>query len=402
MKLKQHPADFQVEERTEVVAGTTGDYALYRLSKTGWTTPDAIQAIRRRWNLDPRRVSYGGMKDRHAETSQHLTIFRGPQRDLNHERIQLTFLGMTAEPFTSQQITANRFRITLRDLTAASLRSILGRIEEVRTVGVPNYFDDQRFGSVSADGEFVARSMVRGDFEQALRLALTHCYEYDRAAQKREKAILLAHWGDWQAAKAKLVRGHARSLVDYLCHHPTDFRGAVARLRPELQGLYLSAFQSDLWNRMLARWLLARFPPDSLAVIEHPRRQSPVPTVVPESVCESWATIQLPLPSARLKPDTSAEWWPMLQEVLAEEELPLERMKIPGLHKPFFSRGERSARILPTHWMNESGDDEFHRNRRKLTLGFDLPRGCYATMVVKRLTAVRGIGSNGFINPQQR
>ena len=60
----------------------------------------------------------------------------------------------------------------------------------VADVGVPNYFDDQRFGSV-AGGEFVAREMVRGRFEEALKLALAGEYEYDRAADKREKETLL-------------------------------------------------------------------------------------------------------------------------------------------------------------------------------------------------------------------
>jgi tRNA pseudouridine13 synthase len=35
----------------------------------------------------------------------------------------------------------------------------------------------------------------------------------------------------------------------------------------------------------------------------------------------------------------------------------------------------------------EAGDDDLNCGRRKLTLHFELPRGCYATMVVKRLTA---------------
>ncbi len=122
--------------------------------------------------------------------------------------------------------------------------------------GVPNYFDDQRFGSVAGEGgEFIARLLVRGRFEDALRLALAAPYEFDRAAQKEEKRLLAAHWGDWARLKDVLPRGHARSLVDYLRVHPGDFRGAVARLRPELRGLYLSAYQSHLWNRMLAHWL---------------------------------------------------------------------------------------------------------------------------------------------------
>ena len=75
------------------------------------------------------------------------------------------------------------------------------------------------------------------------------------APQKKEKAILRAHWGDWRTCKDKLPHDHARTLVAYLESHPADFRGAIARLRPELRGLYLSAYQSHLWNRMLARWL---------------------------------------------------------------------------------------------------------------------------------------------------
>ena len=78
MKIKQRPEDFRVEELTSAVASDTGEFAFYRLDKTGWTTPDALSAIRRRWQVDFRRLSYGGLKDRHAVTSQHITIFRGP------------------------------------------------------------------------------------------------------------------------------------------------------------------------------------------------------------------------------------------------------------------------------------------------------------------------------------
>src|SRR5439155_6782762 len=99
-------------------------------------------------------------------------------------------------------------------------------------------------------------------------LALLEPYEYDRAEQKREKAILESHWGNWAVCKEQLPRGHARSLVDYLRTHPDDFRGAVARLRPDLRGLYLSAYQSHLWNRMLARWLQEHCASEQLLAVE--------------------------------------------------------------------------------------------------------------------------------------
>src|SRR5580704_10804395 len=101
MKVKQRPEDFQVEELTSATAGEQGEFAFYRLDKTGWTTPDALSAIRRRWQIDHRRLSYGGLKDRHAVTSQYLTIFRGPKRNLSHERITVTYLGQCIEPYAA-------------------------------------------------------------------------------------------------------------------------------------------------------------------------------------------------------------------------------------------------------------------------------------------------------------
>src|SRR5205823_1253145 len=132
---------------------------------------------------------------------------------------------------------------------------------------LPNYFDDQRFGSVADGGPFMASALLQGNAEEALRIALTAPYRFDRSALKREKALLRRHWGDWARLKEALPAGHARTLVDHLRLHPDDFRGAIERLRPELRGLYLSAYQSYLWNRMLARWLEANLPADQLVQV---------------------------------------------------------------------------------------------------------------------------------------
>jgi tRNA pseudouridine13 synthase len=387
MKLKQTPADFRVEELTDVSPGRDGPFAFYRLHKVGWTTPDALQVVCRRWDLHWNRLGYGGLKDRHADTVQYLSIHHGPPRNLSHQRIELTHLGQIPYPYSSRDVRANRFAVTLRGMTAAEETPVTAATEQVRRTGVPNYFDDQRFGSVTPDGRFVAREMVHGRFEEALKLALVAPYEFDRADQKREKIILTDHWGDWAACKAKLSKGHARSLVSYLCDHPTNFKGAVARLRPELQGLYLSAYQSELWNRVLARWLTANFPAISLGTVTQHRGDLPAPVDVPEILAERWRNLVIPLPSPRLKPDpvADADWLPHLDAVLAEEQLTLKQLKIPGMEKPFFSKGERTGCLHPQGFAAEAADDDLNRGRRKLTLRFDLPRGCYATMVVKRL-----------------
>ncbi|HEY7423895.1 MAG TPA: tRNA pseudouridine(13) synthase TruD [Gemmataceae bacterium] len=383
MKIKAQPDDFHVEEITTVTP-SEGSYALYRLEKRGWSTPDALAALRRRWRVEVRRLSYGGLKDRHAATVQYLTIFHGPRRNLRHHDISVRYLGQTAAPYTSQDIQANHFRLTLRDLPSAGRLAIEQRLGAVAREGVPNYFDDQRFGSVAgADGEFIARLLVQGRFEDALRLALTAPYEHDRAAQKEEKRLLTAHWGDWPRLKDALPRGHARSLVDYLRVHPSDFRGAVARLRPELRGLYLSAYQSHLWNRMLAGWLRPHLRPEQLRPVTLRLGSVPFHHGLDAEQQRELAALQLPLPSARLKLDDTDPRAELVRAVLAEEGLELRQMQIKGIREMFFSRGERAALCLPRDLTHEFASDENHRGRDKLTLSFELPRGCYATLLVK-------------------
>ncbi len=386
MKLKQAPEDFRVEELSPDLCSPVGEFAVYSLEKTGWTTPDAIAAIRRRWKIDGRRVSFGGLKDRHAVTRQHFSIHRGPERDLRHERIAVKYLGRRAQPFTAANILANRFTIVMRALSDVAMQNAVAALPEVQAVGVPNYFDDQRFGSVGESGEFVAKEMVFGRFEHALYLALAAPYEFDRAEGQREKQTLRDLWGQWPECKAKLPNGHARELVEYLCSHPTDFKGAVARLHPELQGLYLSAYQSELWNRMLAHWLRERMNNAKLAQVQFKRRTLPAPREVSDELLEEWEALTLPLPSARIKNEAGAPWAKLVDEVLEEEGLTLAELKVKGMHKPFFSKGERAGCIRPANLSHQAAVDDLNRGREKLTMTFELPRGCYATMVVKRIT----------------
>jgi tRNA pseudouridine13 synthase len=388
MKLKQRPDDFQVEEITDIRPGTAGPFALYRLEKRGWSTPDALAALRRRWRVEPRRLSYGGLKDRHAHTVQFLTVFHGPRRNLRHHDVTVTYLGQVGAPFTAQDIAGNRFHLTLRDLDGAALPEVERRLGRVAAEGLPNYFDDQRFGSVSGEGgEFIGRLLVRGRFEAALRLALTEPYEYDRAEQKQEKRLLTAHWGEWERLLELLPRGHARSLVDYLRGHPGDFRGAAVRLRPELRGLYLSAYQSHLWNRMLSHWLRAHCPPDRLRPVRLRLGEVPFPEGLDAPLHEGLAALQLPLPSVRLKLEPGDPRAEAVEAVLAEEGLALRDLQVRGVRELFFSRGERAALCRPRQLTFQAAPDELRPGRHKLLLHFELPRGCYATLLVKAATS---------------
>ena len=375
MKLKQSPDDFQVEELT-TIAPSSGRFALYRLSKRSWTTPDALTLVRERWRIAPNRISFGGLKDRHAATTQHFTILHGPQRKLTHDAVTVDYLGQVAEPFTSKDILANRFRIILHGVDD----SALGRANEVGANGVPNYFDDQRFGSAAANGEFIARLMVLGQYEDALKLALTMPYEFDKAQQKHDKATLSRLWGQWGPCATALSQGQEQRIAHFLAQRPGDYRGAVRVLHPELQGLYLAAYQSFIWNRMLAALIRRTSAVPHRLHLKH--GNVPTGRELNTEQREQLSSMTLPLPSARLAWDAAAPWASLVENALSDQGFALQKMKLPGLRQPFFSRGERVAWVIPQSFAATT------TNERSLTLAFDLPRGSYATIVVKHLQVV--------------
>ena len=49
---EQQPDDFEVVELTPLQPSDHGPFSLYRLEKRGWTTPDALDIVRRRWKIE--------------------------------------------------------------------------------------------------------------------------------------------------------------------------------------------------------------------------------------------------------------------------------------------------------------------------------------------------------------
>lgn len=138
-----------------------GPFPIYLMTKRSLGTPEAIETVQRRWNLSRQQISYGGLKDRHAITKQFVTIKGGPPQSFKEEFLQLEYLGKSKKPFTPQEISGNRFTITMCDLSPEELMKAEQALGEVAETGVANYFDDQRFGSYGAAKEFIANWVQR-------------------------------------------------------------------------------------------------------------------------------------------------------------------------------------------------------------------------------------------------
>ena len=386
MKLKSQPEDFQVEELPVVRPTDRGRFGFYRLTKRGIGTIEAIEAIRRRWNLSGRQIGYGGLKDRHAVTTQYLSILDGPDRPLRESSFELIPVGRLDGAYGPEGFRGNRFLVTLRDLTTEAADKAIAALGEVPRDGLPNYFDDQRFGSVGFDGGFIAHAWLLGDHERAFRMAVAEATPMDRPDARVEKTILRECWGDWASAKARLDRSHARSLVTYLVDHPTDFKGAFARIRRELRSLYFSAFQSHLWNLLLARLIAAETRPDQRVDLDFKVASLPIHRRLDPDQAAMLSAARLPLPASRTVLPESGPIRDLALEVVAGMGLAWEDVRVKGLKDVFFSKGDRAALFHPTDPSHERAPDDLYPGRTKVTLRFDLPKGAYATLVVKRVT----------------
>jgi tRNA pseudouridine13 synthase len=375
MKIKQKPEDFVVSEMDRFDLSTTGAFSLYRLEKWDIGTLEALGNLAGNWNLSRAQISFGGLKDRHARTDQMISIRGGPQRDFDGSAFRVEWIGRSHDPISRASFQANRFRITVRDLGE------LPDLAPLRKYGVPNYFDDQRFGSLrGTDGEFIGRALVRGESEKALKLALASPSGDDRKKDRELKSLIRGRWGDWAGLSKELPPIPARNVASYLAGHPGAFGFAFELLEQNLRILYVSAYQSWIWNRTLAA--LVRKLPDTYEVDYAAGKHVFYRTLAP-SEQDRLAELAIPLltPSQRFEGELAG----ISAAILAEEQVEQRQFRLKKLAKTFFGKGLRDAIIAPGRLESSSGDDDLNRGRRKMTLSFELPKGSYATILLKRL-----------------
>jgi tRNA pseudouridine13 synthase len=391
VKYKVRPEDFVVEERARLHLVPEGDFAVYRVRKRGVTTLSVQAQIARGLGVSQADVVFPALKDKEAVAVQHVAVrAAGPER-LAGRGFEARFLGRSPRPLSPGDIFANRFTLVLRDLAAEEAARIQERAAQVAQSGLPNYFDEQRFGSLAPGEDHIAKHILQRDAEGALRAYLTQPFAGDPAPVLKFKAFAAAHWGDWNALFEAAPRpSNFRSVLTYLRDHPTDDpeeravhdRKALNLITQRLLSIYLSAYQSLLWNRVAGRYL------ESVAG-DMPRGVEIAGTRLPlyDELPQINRDYAIPLPNHRASyADPGLE--AIAAKVLEEEGLGLDDLKARILKRAYLPKGKRALLLFPeeTSCLPPEDDDRFP-GRRKMVVSFTLPRGSYATLVLKALAA---------------
>ena len=257
-KLRSLPEDFLVEELPlPEKGGNAGPYLICLLVKKNWELQHAVKEIAKRLGISHRRIGWAGTKDRNAITRQWISIYNVTAEQvaaIHLKDITLEPLRQSNEALSLGQLLGNRFDIVIRETRSLDLAQQVQTITGTASEGVPNYFGLQRFGAIRPVTHRVGEWILRGDYEQAVVTYVGQEFpgEVDPVKTIRSD-FFTTRDPDPALRKLPVHMAFERSMLHHLYSHPGDYPGALMELPPKLLSLFVSAFQSYLFNCALSQ-----------------------------------------------------------------------------------------------------------------------------------------------------
>ena len=386
MKLKARPTDFKVyEQLRDGVLEATGDHRVYKVVKRKRTSQEAAEVLADLAGVGVADVSMAGLKDRQGVTLQYMSIPRGRAVTYRRPELGIEPAGFASRELTSSDSEGNRFELVVRDLGPVEIKRLRAALPTVREHGLPNYFDQQRFGNLRHKQGWIALELMRGEHEGALKRLLTAVSDFDTAQARRFKSALYRHWGDWRTCRDVAGRfGKHHSVFEHLRRAPTDFAGAFRFIAARTRLIHLYAYQSHVWNRALVAWVEEAVPEHARFGVSGVEGRLVFPKG-PVREGEGWGG-QLPLPGGGLEGVDDPVQRRLFEAVLARDRIEPAAFRIDGV-PGFALKGEPRALVLrPIDLRARPAEpDPLSSGRKLVKLRFALPRGGYATLVVRRL-----------------
>lgn len=256
--LRSQPEDFVVEELS-VPPGGEGPYLLCRLTKRNWEHQRAMKEVARALHVSPRRISWAGTKDRRAVTTQLIAIYGVSEEDIERvalEGISLEVVGRSRSGLSLGMLMGNRFRIRIRECFAEDLETRVKEVAEAGLEGFPNYYGIQRFGAIRPVTHLVGERILQHDPKGAVMTYIGVSFEQEAGEVKDARRAFLETEDAAEALRTfPRTLSFERAMLQSLHDHPEDYRRALSILPPKLLSMFVSAFQSYLFNIALsARW----------------------------------------------------------------------------------------------------------------------------------------------------
>ena len=147
--IRAETADFEVVEDLGFEPCGDGEHLLLQIEKTGLSTQELVARIARDYSIAPRRIGFSGLKDKHAVTTQWLSLHLPGETREPHPQAADGYRVLRAERHRSKlrrgTHKTNLFRLKLREVGEFPADS-LAQLDAIASGGMANYFGEQRFG----------------------------------------------------------------------------------------------------------------------------------------------------------------------------------------------------------------------------------------------------------------
>jgi tRNA pseudouridine13 synthase len=380
--IKETPEDFQVREIPIYPPCGEGEHTFTEIEKRGITTLEAIRRFSRALNIPERDMGYAGMKDARGITRQTISIPRtSPDQLLPLELPGIKVLSAVRHKSKLKlgHLAGNRFCIRLRGVLEGALKTAGDVLDILSARGVPNYFGPQRYG-VQGNSHEIGRALIRGDFREAIDALMG---DPARVLDERWKAAITAYRENDIGESLRLFPPGCRTereILQRLLKRPEAWEKAFHAVQPRLRALYLSAYQSHLFDRLLDQ-RLDRFDRIMEGDLAWKHKNGACFLVEDaEGEAERAKTFEIsptgPLFGCKMK-FPAGRPLEMEEALLKEEGLSLADFNLAG---GFRLEGERRPLRVPVTCVDMESDPD------GLLLMFTLPKGAYATSLLREIT----------------
>ncbi len=186
-KIRSIPEDFIVKENLAFEPSGTGEHVFLQIEKTNENTDYVARQLARFANVRQRDVSFAGLKDRHAVTTQWFSVWLPGKADPDWMQFETdsmkVLLSMRhARKLKRGVLSGNSFKLIIRDWQGDQDKTIR-QLEAIKANGIANYYGAQRFGN---EGQNVNKALAMfqgakaGREQRSLYLSAARSYLFNQ------------------------------------------------------------------------------------------------------------------------------------------------------------------------------------------------------------------------------
>lgn len=245
--IRERLEDFIVEE-IPILFPSRETCAL--IEKRGLSTNAAVRKLASHFKIRRREITYAGMKDSRAITRQWISLPISPHQLKNLNLGNLKVLQTKKGSVRFGQLEGNRFSIRLRCDTSYA-DQISETLNELKQRGVPDFFGWQRFGSVRPNTHLVGWAAIEKEYEKAVDLYVGNPHPNENEEVREARALFDS--GNLSGALALFPHYfvYEREMLKALINGKS-FKEAYQTLPEKMEMLMVGAAQAEVFNKIVS------------------------------------------------------------------------------------------------------------------------------------------------------